>query len=99
MKAQPGIISGWAVSMEGHDREAHWLAFEARHITPFATGSTPRPLRDLALDYGFRTEASLAAAMQVVRKRFRTLLEEVVGEQDGVDPADEVGRVLDVLTR
>jgi len=98
MKAQPGIISGWAVSMEGDDREAHWLAFEARHITPFATGSTPRPLRELALDYGFRTEASLAA-LQVVRKRFRALLEEVVGEQDGVDPADEVGRVPDVLTR
>lgn len=60
-------------------KPAHWEAFEARVARPAFTGVDPVPLDDLAPRLGFACAADAAAAVQVVKKRFKTILEEIGG--------------------
>lgn len=79
-------------------RAAHWAVFEARHITPAASGVGAPPLKSLAPEHGFRSPAAAAAAVQVVRKHFRATLNSVIAEQNKDDTDLEAGLVLQILS-
>jgi RNA polymerase sigma-70 factor (ECF subfamily) len=72
-------------------RGGHWALFEARVLAPVRGVASPIPYADLHDSLGFRTAQDAAAAVDVVKKRLRALLHEVVAETvDG--PAEEVAR-------
>lgn len=80
-------------------REAHWRAFEARVIVPAVFGAAPPPLRSLASSLNAPTAADVASMVQVVRKRFESVLREVVAETvtgEG-DRGHEYRRLVQVL--
>ncbi|MBZ0170762.1 MAG: hypothetical protein K8E66_00130, partial [Phycisphaerales bacterium] len=78
-------------------RAGHWALFEARHITPVASGVEPPSLSRLAQSHGFDSPAAVAAALQVVRKRFRAALTAVLSEQNQEPDEQESRHVLDIL--
>ncbi len=100
----------WAIAMldearrrcEEHFRTngkpGHWTLFEARYISPATSGSASRPLQALAAEHGFQTPAAAAAAMQVVRKRFRSFLIGVLSEQCPHDTENELAEALQSIT-
>ncbi|USN98646.1 MAG: sigma-70 family RNA polymerase sigma factor [Phycisphaeraceae bacterium] len=79
-------------------RRAHWALFEARHITPVASGTSPTAFELLAPVYGFDSAAAAAAAVQVVRRRFRSILVSLMSDQNANNAEEEAGRLLGVLT-
>jgi DNA-directed RNA polymerase specialized sigma24 family protein len=80
-------------------RAGHWAVFQARIVAPARSGCGPRPLADLAAEYGFATPADAAAAVQVVKRRVLMFLREVVAETaaSGEEQEEEYQRVMQLL--
>lgn len=72
-------------------RGEHWRLFEARILRPIAGPTDPPPLAVVANEFGFRSAADAAAAVQVVKKRLEAIMREVAAETTapGDDAEDE----------
>lgn len=77
----------------------HWELFHMRVLAPSIASTQPPPLQDLSDALGFPSPADAAAAVQTVKRRLATLLEQVVAEEcDGADVRDELRHVSRVLS-
>lgn len=73
-------IARCEASLRGEGLTRHWEAFEARSLRP-ALGVVERPsLAVLAARMDFTSEAHVASALKVVRKRLDLMLREVAAE-------------------
>jgi RNA polymerase sigma-70 factor (ECF subfamily) len=81
-------------------KERHWAAFELRILSPAASPVDPVSLEVVAASLGFPGPADAASAVQVVKKRFRTFLMEVIAETigDGDDVEAEYRQVIGALS-
>lgn len=80
-------------------KPGHWCAFESRVLSPAVANTRPIPLDEVARRCGFRLPGDAASAVQVVSKRVRALLVEVVAElsPDPRDRDEDLRRVIDLL--
>lgn len=77
-------------NFRGKGKAGHWNVFQARLINPAVAQMIAPPMADIALEYGFASDAAAAAAVQTVRRRFQSLLREVVAETaESPEAADE----------
>ncbi|CAG0962788.1 hypothetical protein PHYC_00818 [Phycisphaerales bacterium] len=85
------IVREAARRCEAHFRDTgkpgHWEAFEAQVFLPICAHVAPVPLAQLAARFNTRTPADIGAWIQVVRKRFQTLIQEVAAETADSEPA------------
>lgn len=90
-----------AACFVGTGQESHWRVFEAKWIRPGGSaGMTPDPSSaDLASEHGYENGKSVRAAQQVVRRRFRLVLGEVLYEQGGTDLERELGALAEAIGR
>ena len=102
----------WAVSVleealrrcERHfadgDRDCHWVAFVGHVLRPAVTQTESASYRDLAQELDFAKPRDVASAVQVVRRRVKHLLVEVVAETttDSEDAGEELARIRELLT-
>ena len=80
-------------------KPGHWAIFEARVVRPAISPCAPVPTADIAAACGFRTPADANAAVQTVKKRFTSILREVVAETlpDECAVDEEYERIRTVL--
>lgn len=81
-------------------KEGHWRLFESRVERPAATGATPPPLAEIFADHGFASPADAAAAVQTVKRRVQSLMQEAISETvtHAAEAADEAARIRAALT-
>ena len=77
------------------ERSHYWSLFDERVIRPNVGHTEPSPLNTTFARLGFESPAAAAAALQVVKRRFQTVLREVVSEANLDDPDAE----CDLLSR
>ena len=63
------------------DKSGHWRAFELHVLLP-ACGKPAAPLQEIAKTCGFDSPAAAAAAVQVVKKRLKTIVESKMEPED-----------------
>jgi DNA-directed RNA polymerase specialized sigma24 family protein len=82
-------------------RDSHWELFEQRILTPAVTGNAPAAYTAASCAAAFNTTALAAAAVQVVKRRFISLLREVVAEtvENPADVEQEFLNVRNLLCR
>ncbi len=73
-------------------KEGHWRAFEERVLQPAIHLSQSPPLADLAHAHDFASPADVSAALQVVKKRLKAILQQVSAET-GADEDSLPGEV------
>lgn len=80
-------------------KERHWSAFESRVLFPAASAVEPAALGEVAKALGFAGPADAASAVQVVKKRFQTILRAVIAETvaEGDDIEEEYQRMTNAL--
>jgi RNA polymerase sigma-70 factor (ECF subfamily) len=78
-------------------RDTHWDIFEARALQPAIHNVAPKPLKEMAGEFGFDSPASAASALHLVRQRASILLREVVAET--LDENEDVEAELAELQR
>jgi DNA-directed RNA polymerase specialized sigma24 family protein len=81
----------------GTGKPAHWEIFHARCILPALHACEPLPMARLAAEYGFQSAAYATAAIDVVRKRFKALLGQVVSETTEEDAEAELAYLMGLL--
>ncbi len=84
----------------GRGKIGHWELFQARLVKPAVAQVSAPPLADIASLYGFASEATAVAAVQTVRKRFQSILREVVAESaESPEAAEgEYNHLMAILT-
>ncbi len=87
-----------ASDLRAEGRDGHWRAFEDRCINPSTMGGAPTPYETLAPMLGFKTQALVGAAVQMVKGRVNQTLRQVVAETVCAAEAGDVeGEVADVI--
>lgn len=82
-------------------REGHWKVFSAKVLRPTLDGMEGPSYEAICQEYGVADVSTAAAMTTTVKRRFRTLLKEVVRPHVEADPDvdDEIGELLEILSR
>ncbi|MCL4741100.1 MAG: hypothetical protein KJZ54_02765 [Phycisphaerales bacterium] len=80
-------------------RLGHWALFEARVVRPAISPCRPPPAAELIGAFGFRSTAEANAAVQTVKRRYVSVLREVVAEAtgDAAEAEEEYEALLSML--